>query len=56
MQHNSYDQWRIAHPPPDLQELVTRWGDYWSIPDEAWIKWQDAMKRWREERKDRWLG
>jgi hypothetical protein len=53
--NNCYAVWRLNHPPPDLQALVERHGGYWQIPNAAWGRYQDEMRRWQQERRDRWL-
>lgn len=54
-EQNSFTSWLAAHPAPDLQALVARWGGYWQIPDQAWRRHQDEMAAWQRERRDRWL-
>jgi hypothetical protein len=33
---------------PDLQELVTRFGNYSAITAKAWAQWDADMERWKE--------
>jgi hypothetical protein len=35
-------------PPPDLQELVKRAGDYSKITDEQWSEYDRTMEAWRQ--------
>jgi hypothetical protein len=47
--------WIRENPPPDLQELVVRYGSYVDIPREAWEEWDRKMRAWQQVRRDRWL-
>jgi hypothetical protein len=38
---------RHLRPPPDLQELVQRYGTYSAIPPEAWAEWDRAYDEYR---------
>jgi hypothetical protein len=37
--------------PPDLQELVTRYGGYDKIPPDAWAAYDLAMEKWQSARR-----
>jgi hypothetical protein len=43
--------WSRTDPPPDLQELVLRFGGYDKIPVEAWTIFNQLMAKWKERRR-----
>jgi len=49
----SFAEWCNANPPPDLAELIRKYGGYWDIPEEAWREYLTAIDRWQLERRDR---
>jgi hypothetical protein len=46
-----YAEWIKTDPPPDLQELVKRFGGYSNITPQAWAENDAAMLRWQERRR-----
>jgi len=40
-------------PPPDLRELVARFGGYSKITLEAWAEWDRANEEWQQRRRRR---
>ena len=52
---DDYEPWVAAHPPPDLQQLITAYGSYSAIPADAWQRHDLALRRWQLERIDRLL-
>jgi hypothetical protein len=50
---DEYERWRKDHPPPDLHELIRRYGTYSQIPPEAWEEFDAAMEEWDRLRKSR---
>jgi hypothetical protein len=53
------ERWRqryISDPPPDLQQLVSRFGSYDLITPEAWVEFDAANLAWQARRRDisRW--
>jgi hypothetical protein len=45
--------WVKENPPPDLQDLVRRHGNYYSIPPAAWAQFDQDMQRWNDQRRSR---
>ena len=41
----SYIAWLTANPPPDLHELIAKYGGYNKI---AWTEYDRAMAEWRK--------
>lgn len=50
---DGYERWLKDHPPPDLQELIRKYGKYSQIPPEAWAEFEAAMEEWENLRKSR---
>jgi hypothetical protein len=48
-----FEQWVRDNPPPDLQELVSRFGSYTDIPAASWKEFDRAMLEWDMRRKMR---
>jgi hypothetical protein len=48
--HPPIPQGPLDAGPPDLQELVARFGGYDLIPDDAWRDYDAAVARWRIDR------
>jgi hypothetical protein len=42
--------WIQRHPPPSLQELATKYGSYFNLPETAWRDYDAAMERWQQLR------
>jgi hypothetical protein len=42
----TFADWLEANPPPDLQELVAKYGGYHLIPPEAWTRHDQEMADW----------
>jgi hypothetical protein len=40
--------------PPDLQELVAAHGGYSNIPATAWAQYDEAMKVWQAQRREKY--
>lgn len=53
---NTYAEWIKRDPPPDLQELVRRFGGYSKIPPAAWEEHDRALAAWQLRRSARALG
>jgi hypothetical protein len=51
-----FAEWARDNPPPDLQELIARFGSYSAIPASAWIEFDDAMKDWQARYRERGKG
>jgi hypothetical protein len=49
----SFEEFRKRDPPPDLQQLVERYGGYSRVPPEAWAKIDAAMAAWERRRRVR---
>lgn len=50
----SEERWKrryASDPPPNLQELVTRFGGYNKIPQEAFYEYDRAMAAWQRRRR-----
>jgi hypothetical protein len=43
----SFGDWIKTNPPPDLQELIARFGGYNKIVPEAWAGWDAAVEAWQ---------
>ena len=53
MTNPDFAEWIKKHPPPDLQELVRRFGGYPKITPQAWADYDQGMVDWQRERRDR---
>ena len=40
---------RLTNLPPQLKDLIAKYGRYDLIPDSAWAKWDAAQKAWRAD-------
>jgi hypothetical protein len=40
---------RLRRPPPDLQELVRRYGTYPQVTPQAWAQYDHQMERWKDD-------
>ena len=40
---------RLQRPPPDLQELVRKYGGYSQITDVAWERYDRDLKQWKDD-------
>jgi hypothetical protein len=45
----TFAEWVKANPPPDLQDLVRKYGGYHLIPPEAWTQYDQALVNWNAE-------
>jgi hypothetical protein len=50
MSDSDFSLWVTSNPPPDLQALVRRFGDYSAITPEAWAEHEAAMEAWQARR------
>lgn len=50
----TYTEWLTEHPPPDLMELVERFGGFSRVPVEEWAKYDHAYRSWNDERMRRY--
>lgn len=42
---------RVIRLPPDLSELIARYGRYDLIPPQAWEQWDRQQEEWRQRHK-----
>lgn len=52
-QLTDFHDWIKDHPPPNLQELVARFGTYSAITPDAWAEFDAAREDWEYRRKNR---
>jgi hypothetical protein len=48
--YQPYDAWIKDDPPPDLMELIEKYGSYRAIPDSAWDEHHQRLLRWNIRR------
>jgi len=48
-----FAEWVKENPPPDLQELVAKYGTYSAIPEGAWRDFYRRRDLWESRRRDR---
>ena len=48
-----FHEWIKRDPPPDLQELVRRFGTYSAITPEAWAEYDAELADWDSRRRAR---
>ena len=46
----SLQDWLRANPPPDLKDLVRRYGGYDKIPPAGWTEWDQRVAEWHIRR------
>jgi hypothetical protein len=47
----TYAEWLVRNPAPDLQRLVARWDGFSKVPVSAWVEFDRKMARWQERRR-----
>ena len=47
----TFEQWLVRNPAPDLQQLVERAGGYQHITAEQWAEYDQAMADWQRRRR-----
>jgi hypothetical protein len=40
---------RLRRPPPDLHELIRKYGAYSQITPQAWAQYDREMERWKDD-------
>jgi hypothetical protein len=53
--YETFAEWVAENPAPDLQALVARFDGYSRVPPEAWMEFDNAMRKWQEEYRKRHL-
>jgi hypothetical protein len=46
----TFEDWVQDNPPPNLMELVERFGGFARVPPEEWIIYDKAYREWDNER------
>ncbi|HEX3522783.1 MAG TPA: hypothetical protein VHT52_11935 [Stellaceae bacterium] len=46
----TFEDWVLDNPPPNLTELVERFGGFSRVPVEEWAKYDKAYRQWDNER------
>ena len=49
----TFEQWVEKNPPPDLHELVRKYGEYGAVLGEAWAAYDKAYADWQARYRSR---
>lgn len=49
-QFETYEEWIKHDPPPEIEDLIKRFGSYGHVPNSSWIAHDEQFRRWNNRR------